>query len=146
MIDTNILVYGFDNSGGLKHELANELLEEAFEGKLWVMLSTQILSEFFVNITGERKRAGVNTPMSVAEAKALVMDIYSGFRSITIVDIRPATVMGAIELKGLSNASYWDCLIAATMKEHGVTTIYTEDRGFEKIAGINVINPFAKII
>lgn len=144
MIDTNILVYGFDNSEGLKHELANELLEQAFEGKLQVMLSTQILSEFFVNITGERKRTGVNKPMTVAEAKALVRDISSGFQSITVAGIRPATVVEAIELKELSNASYWDCLIAATMKEHGITTIYTEDKEFEKIGGIKAVNPFEK--
>ena len=144
MIDTNILVYGFDNSEGLKHELANELLEEAFEGELSVTLSTQILSEFFVNITGERKKAGVNIPMNVAEAKALIKDISFGFPSITVADIKLTTVMEALELKELSNASYWDCLIAAIMKEHGITTIYTEDKGFEKITGITVINPFER--
>lgn len=142
IIDTNVLVYGFDNSEGLKHELANELLEDVFEGKLSVVLSTQILSEFFVNITGERKKVGVNIPMGIDEAKALIRDIFSGFKSIAVVGVNPATVMEAMELKDLSNASYWDCLIAATMKEHGITTIYTEDKGFEKIEGIKVVNPF----
>ncbi|MBI3036653.1 PIN domain-containing protein [Candidatus Woesearchaeota archaeon] len=142
MIDTNVLVYGFDNSEGLKHELANELLEDAFEGKLSIVLSTQILSEFFVNITGERKKAGVNTPMSVDEANALIRDISSGFQSIAVVSVNLATVMKAMELKELPNSSYWDCLIAATMKENNITTIYTEDKAFEKIPGVTVINPF----
>lgn len=146
MIDTNVLVYGFDNSEGLKHELANELLEEAFEGNFSVVLSTQILSEFFVNITGERKKAGVNIPMSVDEAKALIKDISIGFKSIAVVDVRLATVTEAMELKKSSNASYWDCLIAATMKENNIITIYTEDKGFEKIEGINAVNPFEKAV
>ncbi len=38
---------------------------------------------------------------------------------------------------------FWDALIAETMLENGVSTIYTEnEKDFKKMRGINAINPF----
>jgi predicted nucleic acid-binding protein len=37
---------------------------------------------------------------------------------------------------------FWDALLAATMNENGISTIYTEDCHFEKVPGLTVINPF----
>ena len=41
---------------------------------------------------------------------------------------------------------FWDAMLAATMMENNVSTIYTEDEIFGKIEGINAINPFNKNI
>lgn len=144
MLDSNILIYAFDASEGLKHELASELFEEVLVGNLKVAISPQILSEFFVNITGEKKKTGVNIPVSVEEARSIIGELTAAIPSISILDLKGSTVVEALYLKQLSRASYWDCLIAATMKEHGITTIYTEDKEFEKIEGLKVVNPFEK--
>lgn len=49
-VDTNVLIYAHDRDAGLKHERAKELLI-----RLWNegngCLSTQVLQEFFVNVT-----------------------------------------------------------------------------------------------
>lgn len=145
MIDTNLLVYMFEESYEIKHELAYELLERIMEGKVMAAVSTQILSELFVNLTAEKKKTVVTSPLDVASAETIINDIAKT-PHFTKFDAKPANVLDAILLKRSSNASYWDCLIAATMKEHGITTIYTEDKGFEKIEGIKVVNLFEKAL
>ncbi len=139
--DTNLLVYAFDTAKGLRQQLAYELLEEVLSGKIRLFLTTQIASEFFVNVTAEKKRAAVENPLSISEAEDTIRDILS-LPNVSLATLGFNTIFSALSLKKASNASYWDCLIAATMKENGITTIYTEDKGFEKIEGINVINPF----
>ena len=53
--------------------------------------------------------------------------------------------MQAIELVKLYRAPFWDALIAATMLEHGIDTIVTEnERDFKKIPGITIINLFQR--
>lgn len=143
MIDTNLLVYVFEENEDIKHELAYDMLEEIMAGKIKAAVSTQILSELFVNLTAEKKRAIITTPLNIASAKAIIEDISKTSRFV-VFDVKSPNVLEAINIKQSSNASYWDCLIAATMKEHGITTIYTEDKGFEKIEGIKVVNPFEK--
>lgn len=143
MIDSNILVYMFEEADELRHELAYEFLEEVMAGKIRAAVSAQVLSELFVNLTAEKKRTVVTVPLDVASAKAIIMDIVAT-PHFTVFDVKPTNVLEAINLKQLSKTSYWDCLIAATMKEHGITTIYTEDSEFEKIPGITVVNPFEK--
>lgn len=144
MIDTNVLVYAFEAAETLKHELAGDLVEEMLEGKLKAAVSTQILSELFVNITAEKKKTAVINPLSVQEAKSVLSDVIS-LAEIAVLEVKAGTVMNALAIKEESNASYWDCLIAATMIEHGITTIYTEDKEFEKIKGLTVMNPFFRV-
>jgi len=37
--------------------------------------------------------------------------------------------------------NYWDAVLAATMKEHGIFSIYTEDQHFSKIPWLVAMNP-----
>lgn len=141
MLDSNVLVYAFEAAESLKHQSASELLENIVEGKVKAALSTQILSEFFVNVTAEKKHSVVATPLSVEEAGEIISELTS-LPELEIFGIKVNNVLDALEIKKSSKASYWDCLIASVMKEHGITTIYTEDKAFEKIEGIKVINPF----
>ena len=143
MIDTNLLVYMFEDAHELKHDLAYELLEDILEGGIRAALSTQILSELFVNLTAEKKRTVVTSPIDVSSAEIIIKDLTEA-PHFTVFDVKPTNIAEAIRLKKNSSASYWDCLIAATMKEHGITTIYTEDEEFRKIEGIKVVNPFER--
>lgn len=143
MIDTNLLVCMFEESYEVKHELAYELLERIMGGQVMAAVSTQILSELFVNLTAEKKKTVVTSPLDVASAEIIIKDIAKT-PHFTMFDVKPANVLDAIRLKKSSSASYWDCLIAATMKENSITTIYTEDKEFEKIEGIKVVNLFVK--
>lgn len=142
MIDTNLLVYMFEESYELRHELAYEFLEDIMNCTINPAISIQILSELFVNLTAEKKKTVVTNALDVESAEAIIKDIFTT-PHFTVFEVKPSTIINAIKIKKSENASYWDCLIAATMKEHGITTIYTEDKSFEKIEGIKAINPFA---
>lgn len=141
--DTNLLVYAFDTAEGVRQELAYELMEDVLSGKIRLCLTTQIISEFFVNVTAEKKRAAVENPLSVFQAEETIKDILS-LPNVSLAEFGFNTILAALALKKVTNSSYWDCLIAATMKENGITTIYTEDKQFRNIEGITVINPFDK--
>jgi predicted nucleic acid-binding protein len=68
-VDTNILLYAYDDSAGTKRDQARALLEELWESREGC-LSVQVLQEFFVNATrkiakplsaiGIHQRAGIS--------------------------------------------------------------------------------------
>ncbi len=70
-VDTNILIYAHDRSGGIKHERARQLVE-----RLWTtgqgVLSTQVLQELCVNL-----RRRVVPPVAVDEIRRLIQDYLS---------------------------------------------------------------------
>jgi len=51
-------------------------------------------------------------------------------------------VRRALDDAGTINASFWDVLIAVTMRDSGVTRLYTENEtDFRKIPWVEVLNP-----
>ena len=49
-VDTNVLIYAHDADAGTKHETARGVLRDLWGGRTGV-LSTQVLQEFYVNVT-----------------------------------------------------------------------------------------------
>lgn len=138
LVDTNMLVYAIDPSNGFKHEIANELLESLLfeEGRLAV--STQILSETLNVFTlAKMETAGVNFD----DVYTILSDVIALSKVPKLV-VSPQTILKAAKLHVRFGVDFYDALIAATMKENGITTIYSEDKEFEKIDGIKVMNPF----
>lgn len=138
-IDANILVYAFDSSEKRKHELARKHITQVLLKQKHATISTQILGEFFNVVT--RK---IEHPLPVGEAHEIVCKLTE-LENLHIANIGAATVIQAIELSDSAKTSYWDALIAATMKEHQVSVILTENvKDFSRIPGIVVTNPFAE--
>ena len=50
VLDTNIVVYAYDRSAGLKRRKARKILIDLWKSGLGV-LSTQVIQEFFVTVT-----------------------------------------------------------------------------------------------
>jgi predicted nucleic acid-binding protein len=97
-------------------------------------LSTQVLQEFYVNVT--RKIA---KPLSKAEAR-LIVNSYSIWCSETT----PAEIAAAFRIEDESRIGFWDALIVASAVKSGATRIFSEDlNDQQKIAGIRIENPFA---
>ncbi len=142
LIDTNVLVYAVDPTDEFKHELANELFESAFEKDSKFAISTQIMAEF-ANVCYRLSKHNQNVGSEDAETVLTALMEITDMPKLTVL---PQTIFHAMKIQGQPGISFFDALIAATMNENGITTIYTEDKGFEKIAGITVINPFAKTI
>jgi len=52
--------------------------------------------------------------------------------------------MDAVGIREMYSLHFRDALLAATMKQYTIGTIYTEDSHFNKIPWITVVNPFLK--
>ena len=138
LIDTNILVYSYEKppSEGHKCRVCLDLILNCFKGEKAGVISNQILAEFFYVIT--RKSA---TPLPPPEAQRLVF-LLEASNHWQKLNYTTKTVINASELSRRYQLSFWDALIAATMLENNIFTIYTEnEKDFLKIPGIKVINP-----
>ncbi len=136
-IDTNILVYAYDEAiDDNKNKKCFNLIQECLLSKKRVVISNQIISEF-INVVTKK----ISNPMSIQRTQKIVkwINAYGGY---TKLNYNISTIEKALEFVNVYNAPYWDALIAATMLENGITTIYTEnEKDFNRIKEIKVINP-----
>lgn len=132
-VDTNIIIYAHDLDSGPKHDIAKTIIEDLWEEKSGI-LSTQVLQEFYVNIT--RK---IPTPLLPAQARG-VIENYLVWR----VELNgPETILLASEIEERYNLSFWDSMIVAAARNAEAEKILTEDLNSGQIVeGILIENPF----
>lgn len=135
-IDANILGYAYERSNLQKHNIAAHLLQPCWQGKTNLALSTQILGEFFILITKKAKKS-----LDPRIAQIIITDIID-LPNWKVVSYNEKTVITALDIAINFGMPYWDSLIAATMTENGISTIYTENIKDFKVPWIKVINPF----
>lgn len=131
-VDSNVLIYAHDVDAGQKHDVARALLRDLWLARTGV-LSTQVLHEFYVNVT--RK---IRTPASKAEARAVV-------RTYVPWCLHPETddVNEAFRIEDEAGISFWDALIVAAAARSGATRVLSEDLNpGQIISGLTVVNPF----
>jgi predicted nucleic acid-binding protein len=134
-VDTNILIYAHDLDAKEKHTVAKKVLAELWADRSG-FLSTQVLQEFYVNVTRKLSR-----PLLKKHARAVV-DKYT----IWCVDTTPAEVAVAFRIEDEARIGFWDALICAAALKTGADQILSEDlNAGQKIAGIRVVNPFAHV-
>lgn len=133
LIDSNLLVYAYELDD-VRSKTARELIRGlAFQNQS--VLSVQNLAEFGNVVIGKKRRT-----VSPADAQ-IALDFFA--ENFRVVAYGPQTVTKAIGLVQTRQAPFYDALLAATMLENGVDTIYTENaEDFAKIPGIRAINPF----
>lgn len=128
-LDTNVLVYLFDADAPAKQAIARELVAA---GRL--VLSSQVLSEFYVTVTRKLAR-----PLDAARASRAVTDLCA----LPVRDVTANLVQAAIRRCAATPLSYWDALIVETALEAGATTLLTEDLQHGQLIGtLRVHNPF----
>jgi predicted nucleic acid-binding protein len=134
-VDTNVLIYAHDVDAKAKREAAKSLLHELWSERTGV-LSTQVLQEFYVNVT--RK---IPHPISKDLAR-MVVNNYS----VWCVDTAPAEISTAFQIEDASRIGFWDALIVASALKSGAVRILSEDlNAGQMIAGIRIENPFASV-
>jgi predicted nucleic acid-binding protein len=134
-IDTNILIYAHDLDAKEKHTVATETLAELWANRTG-FLSTQVLQEFYVNVTKKLLR-----PLSKNHARAVV-ERYA----IWCVETTPAEITVAFRIEDESRIGFWDALICAAALKTGADRILSEDLSpGQKITGIRVVNPFKQL-
>jgi predicted nucleic acid-binding protein len=134
-VDTNVLVYAFDNSGSAKQRAAQRLLNELMDGDR-LRVSTQVLQELYVTLTRKALRH-----CSSEEALAVMDDLAAW--PLAVVDY--AAIRAAAGLADQAKLSFWDALVVVAAARAGATLLYTEDlNDGQEILGVRVRNPFAE--
>ena len=135
-VDTNILVYAFDESYENRRNPCSELVRSGFQGDAEYFVSNQVLSELYVVLTSH-----VRKPLS-KEKGSLIVTGFLDSAKWKKLNYTTATVKRALQDSERINISFWDMLIAETMKEASVRLIYTEnERDFRKIPWVQSENP-----
>jgi predicted nucleic acid-binding protein len=132
-LDTNVLVYLFDQDAPAKQAQARRILaDEGAEGTL--ILSTQVLQEFYAAVT--RK---LTPPLPPEVAQRAV----EHFSQLHVVPNDTRLVLEAIALSRKHAVSIWDALIVQAALRAGCTRLLTDDlhAGWE-VLGLRVENPF----
>jgi predicted nucleic acid-binding protein len=134
-LDTNVLVYLFDNDSPAKQRTAQGLLAR-HNDDLELTLSTQVLQEFYVATT--RKLA---VPLSPQAAERAVRN----FSRLSVVTADPELVLSAIERAGQNAFSFWDALIVEAALRAGAQRLMTEDMQHgRQIGRVRIENPFER--
>jgi predicted nucleic acid-binding protein len=132
-VDTNVLVYGYDNSAGGKHTVAFNILKDLWNTGRGIM-STQVLQEFFVTVTKK-----IPNPLDLAIAKNIVKD----FLKWKLIIVDGGILLDAIDIHHEHRYSFWDSLIIAAAIEGGANTLFSEDlTDGQVIKGVTIMNPF----
>lgn len=134
LLDTNILIAFFDASSS-HHEPTKTLFMSLEEGIFnGVVAAQNILELSSVLINGYKAtRASV-----VSDIRSLIT-----LKNISVIYPNTATITQYLALlKSERGGHTTDLFLAATMLSHGISSIITNDRDFEKISTITTYNPF----
>ena len=132
-MDSNVLIYAHDLDAGDRHARAVTIVRDLWENRKGV-LSTQVLQEFYVNVTRKIPHA-----LEKSRARELIRN-YSSWQT-EIID--GADIFRASELEESSRISFWDALIVAAAVKSGAAMLLSEDlNAGQTIGGVTVENPF----
>ena len=135
LVDTNILVHAYNKDS--PHRLkAKSIVLELIKGKH--VISTQNILEFYSAIT---KR--VSTPLSPLEARNKALNLYKSNAKKLVPDLN--VIKTGLELAAqhnLKGGEIFDAILAATMIEHKILVIITENETDFLKFPITVENPF----
>ncbi|MFT4137198.1 PIN domain-containing protein [Microbacterium sp.] len=134
-VDTNVLVYAYDEGAGERHVQAIELVDQLGRGRSGA-ISVQVLQEFVVNVT--RKSA---VPLSMADARARVRMLSRWPTHSPLA----SDVVAATEIAESSRLSFWDAMIVRSAVRMECDVLWSEDLNpGQRIAGVEIRNPFAR--
>ena len=130
-VDTNVLIYLFDNDSPGKQARAQALFDKE---KDRIVLSTQVLGEFYVNVARKLEQ-----PLPQDAAARAVVD----FSRFDVQSVTAELVLAAVRRSRSSLLSYWDSLIVETARNAGASILFTEDlQHGQEIDGLRIVNPF----
>lgn len=133
-VDTNVLISAEDGAEADKQHSALAWIERLWRARSG-RLSTQVLNEFYVNVTRKLKPA-----MPQGDARARVRRYAAGWNPW---QIDHATVETAWAMEARHGLQYWDCLVLAAAQHSGCTLVLSEDMQHEgRFGAVQVINPF----
>ena len=139
-VDTNVLIYAANSSDAV-HQEARDLLERLARGPDLLFLFWPAIMGFLRISTSPGIFANPYTPdAALATIVGLIErpHVRTPSEQPGFLDLYRSTAPG-----GVRGALVPDAHLATLMRQHGVSTIYTRDRGFRRFEAIEVRDPFA---
>ena len=132
-VDSNVLVYLFDQDAPQKKAVAQRILQtEGAAGD--ILLSSPVLQEFYVSVT--RKLA---QPLKADMA----LDAVQRFAVFPLVIVDAPLIVSAIKRSQKESVSFWDSLIIDAALKGGAQRLWSEDLQHGRVvAGMRIENPF----
>ncbi|MBC7783850.1 MAG: PIN domain-containing protein [Burkholderiales bacterium] len=141
-VDTNILIYAHRGESDFNVEAIQIIANLANASTQWIV-PLHCLVEFFAIVTHPKV---YRPPSSIDDALEFLDDVIAspsviigGDAATTWSRLRLLLVDGAI-----SGPQAYDARIAAVCLDHGVTELWSVDRGFSRFPHLKVVNPLAK--
>ncbi len=133
-LDTNVVVYAFDQLSPAKLKIARRLIAQGAEEKRAVV-SYQVVQEF-VNVALRR----FETSMSQSELEEF---LFEALFPMTEISSSAALVIEALRMRGMHQLSWYDSLIVAAAIQGGCKILYTEDlQHGQRFGDLVVQDPF----
>jgi predicted nucleic acid-binding protein len=133
-VDTNVLIYLFDQRTPAKQRRAASLLQQLAEADDAPVISTQVLQETFAGLTRKLEMDPVDALSTLQMVQAA---------SFTIQSIDAPLIWRAATRTIEDKLAFWDSLIVEAAREAGCSVLYSEDMPADRIFdGVKVTNPF----
>ncbi|MEK7765414.1 MAG: PIN domain-containing protein [bacterium] len=138
LLDTNLLIYASDADSPY-HDAARTVRDQIEARQAHGCLTPQVLYEFYSVVTGHHGRPPRVTP---AQASGEIETyLRAGYRMIYP---RADTLAHALRLArdtGVTGQGLYDCVLAATALDNGVSLIYTANTADFQFPGLRAVNP-----
>jgi predicted nucleic acid-binding protein len=133
-LDSNILVYAYDQNSPVKSQQAQDMIEEwVIEGQ--GVISTQVLTEFY-NVVTRKLKPSLPTPVAIERVRHF-LDIFE------VLSLTPDILREACRGVEAYHFSFLDAQIWSTAHQNGISVIISEDFAAQsEIEGVKFINPF----
>ena len=134
-VDTNVIVYLFDDGEPAKQERARRLIADPDSPPL--VVSTQVLSECYVTLTRKLEHT-----LDLPTARVAIERLGQW----PVVQTDTALVLAAIETSEQQRLSLWDAMIIEAAAAADCKRLLTEDlQHGATIRGIQIENPFRSL-
>jgi predicted nucleic acid-binding protein len=136
LVDTNVLVYRFDNRFPQKQRIATNLLRRGIEEDS-IRVPHQAIIEFVAAVTRPiRGHIILQQPDALREAEEFL-------KQFTVVYPTEAILRNAIRGCAAYQLNWFDAQIWSYAEHYGLTEILTEDLQHDRLYGtVRVVNPF----
>ena len=132
-LDTNVVVYAYDDRSPQKQEVARHLLKVGISGK--TVISAQVLAEFAATMLHK---------VTPAATEAAVMTALDALSNLRLVAPDSELVRRAVEARAAYGIHFYDGLIVAAAERAGCQRILSEDfNAGQEYFGVTVMNPFS---
>jgi len=134
-LDSNILVYAYDEAEGEKHSRANQWMRDFWKTGDLPHLSIQVLQEFYTVML--RKKVDANYYREVVEHYLETWPVIENTKGL---------LSRALDVQQRYQLSFWDSNIVAAAQQSGVKELWTEDlNDGQDYGGVRAINPFKEM-